>query len=355
MGQSFPKTVNTPFRSTTVKLSDFDYDLPQKYIAQEPAKPRDSSRLMVVWPYRTEHRVFRDIADYVRPGDVFVINNTRVFPARLHGRKPTGGKIDILLLRRLRDGEWEALLGGKHLREGEITVGGRPAEILEHISEGKYIIRIDERVMETAEMPIPPYIHRIPDDPERYNTVFAEKTGSVAAPTAGLHFTPELMEELRKRGVKFAEITLHVGIGTFMPVRAENVEEHRMEREYYTITQEAAELINNAGRLFVVGTTATRAIESAPHENNKILPSEGWADIFIYPGYSFKNRITALITNFHLPKSTLLMLVSAFAGRERILDAYGEAVEREYRFYSFGDAMLLWNPQGLEGENERPL
>jgi len=331
-----------------VKLSDFDYELPQEYIAQEPAEPRDSSRLMVVWPDRTEHRVFRDIAEYVRPGDVFVINNTKVFPARLKGRKSTGGKIDVLLLRRLESGLWEALLGGKRLKEGEITVGEKPAEIVEHLSEGKYIIRIDESVMNSGEMPIPPYIHRIPDDPERYNTVFAENTGSVAAPTAGLHFTPELMGTLKKKGVRFAEITLHVGIGTFMPVRTDNVEEHRMEREYYTITQEAADLINGSERLFVVGTTATRAIESAPHDSGKLLPSEGWAEIFIYPGYSFKNRITGLITNFHLPKSTLLMLVSAFAGRDRILAAYREAVEERYRFYSFGDAMLLWNPEVTE-------
>ena len=335
-----------------MKLSDFDYHLPKGYIAQEPAEPRDSSRLMVIWPERTEHRIFRDIAEYLQAGDVLVINNTKVFPARLKGRKPTGGKIDVLLLRRLGGGSWEALLGGKRLRMGPIIVEGKEAEILEHMDEGKYIIRIDESVMERGEMPIPPYIHKIPDDPERYNTVFAENTGSVAAPTAGLHFTPELMKRLEKKGVKFAEITLHVGIGTFMPVRTEEVEEHRMEREYYTITQEAAELINSAERLFVVGTTATRAMEAAPHENGRLLASEGWADIFIYPGYTFKNRINGLITNFHLPKSTLLMLVSAFAGRERIMAAYREAVEERYRFYSFGDAMLLWNPNVEEGEND---
>lgn len=329
-------------------LSDFDYDLPKEYIAQKPAEPRDSSKLMVVWSDRTEHRIFRDIVDYVSEGDVFVINNTRVFPARLHGRKTTGGKIDVLLLRRLKGSEWEALLGGKRLRPGPITIEGRPADILEHLNEGRYIIRIDEDVLESGEMPIPPYISTMPDDPERYNTVFAEKTGSVAAPTAGLHFTPPLMKSLEDRGVRFARITLHVGIGTFMPVRTEKIEEHRMEREYYTITEEAAEIINSAERLFVVGTTATRAIESAPHAEGRILPSEGWADIFIYPGYNFKNRINGLITNFHLPRSTLLMLVSAFAGRNRILEAYREAMKRNYRFYSFGDAMLLWNPREVE-------
>jgi len=331
-----------------VILSDFDYDLPKEYIAQKPAEPRDSSKLMVVWSDRTEHRIFRDIVDYVSEGDVFVINNTRVFPARLHGRKTTGGKIDVLLLRRLKGSEWEALLGGKRLRPGPITIEGRPADILEHLNEGRYIIRIDEDVLESGEMPIPPYISTMPDDPERYNTVFAEKTGSVAAPTAGLHFTPPLMKSLEDRGVRFARITLHVGIGTFMPVRTEKIEEHRMEREYYTITEEAAEIINSAERLFVVGTTATRAIESAPHAEGRILPSEGWADIFIYPGYNFKNRINGLITNFHLPRSTLLMLVSAFAGRNRILEAYREAMKRNYRFYSFGDAMLLWNPREVE-------
>ena len=329
-------------------LSDFDYDLPKEYIAQKPAEPRDSSKLMVVWSDRTEHRIFRDIVDYVSEGDVFVINNTRVFPARLHGRKTTGGKIDVLLLRRVKGSEWEALLGGKRLRPGPITIEGRPADILEHLNEGRYIIRIDEDVLESGEMPIPPYISTMPDDPERYNTVFAEKTGSVAAPTAGLHFTPPLMKSLEDRGVRFARITLHVGIGTFMPVRTEKIEEHRMEREYYTITEEAAEIINSAERLFVVGTTATRAIESAPHAEGRILPSEGWADIFIYPGYNFKNRINGLITNFHLPRSTLLMLVSAFAGRNRILEAYREAMKRNYRFYSFGDAMLLWNPREVE-------
>ena len=338
-------------------VKDFDYELPEELIAQDPLLKRDQSRLLVLDPETgaMEHRHFYDIRDYLRAGDCLVINNTRVIPARLLGAKEeTGAKVEVLLLINHGGDNWETLVKpGRKCREGaRISFGegllvGQVTEVLE---DGNRMIHffyqgIWEEVLDRlGQMPLPPYIHHQLADKNRYQTVYAKHDGSAAAPTAGLHFTPKLLEEIRKSGVEIAEVTLHVGLGTFRPVKADRVEDHDMHSEYYVVGQEAADTINraraNGGRIIAVGTTSTRTLESVAEADGTIPVKSGWTKIFIYPGYQFK-AIDGLITNFHLPQSTLLMLVSALAGRDHILKAYREAVEEKYRFFSFGDAMFI--------------
>lgn len=340
-----------------MKVTDFDYELPEELIAQDPLEKRSNSRLMVLDKNTGEisHQHFYDIKNYLRAGDCLVINNTRVIPARLYGaRVGSGGKVEILLLKRKSDNVWECLVKpGKKARPGmEISFGegllmGR---IIDIVDEGNRLIEFsydgifEEILDKLGEMPLPPYItHRL-EDRDRYQTVYAKYDGSAAAPTAGLHFTPELLSEIRAMGVKVAEVTLHVGLGTFRPVKEEEVLDHHMHSEYYEISQEACDIINetkaNGGRVISVGTTSTRTLESAAEMGKPLAPKSGWTEIFIYPGYEFK-VIDGLITNFHLPQSTLIMLVSALAGREHVLYAYELAVKERYRFFSFGDAMLI--------------
>lgn len=340
-----------------MKVTDFDYELPEELIAQDPLEKRSNSRLMVLDKNTGEisHQHFYDIKNYLRAGDCLVINNTRVIPARLYGaRVGSGGKVEILLLKRKSDNIWECLVKpGKKARPGmEISFGegllmGR---IIDIVDEGNRLIEFsydgifEEILDKLGEMPLPPYItHRL-EDRDRYQTVYAKYDGSAAAPTAGLHFTPELLSEIRAMGVKVAEVTLHVGLGTFRPVKEEEVLDHHMHSEYYEISQEACDIINetkeNGGRVISVGTTSTRTLESAAEMGKPLAPKSGWTEIFIYPGYEFK-VIDGLITNFHLPQSTLIMLVSALAGREHVLYAYELAVKERYRFFSFGDAMLI--------------
>lgn len=338
-------------------LKDFNYGLPQSLIAQSPAQKRDMSRLLVLnrRTGETTHLHFQDIKNYIQPGDCLVINNTRVIPARLLGvREDTGGKIEFVLLKKQGDDLWEVLLKpGRRAKPGARFVFGNgllEAEILEILEEGNRLVRFfyngifEEILDQIGIMPLPPYITATLDDKERYQTVYAKWKGSAAAPTAGLHFTKGLMEDLKSSGVEFAELTLHVGIGTFRPVKTENILEHHMHSEYYSISEETCDKINrvksNGGRVIAVGTTSCRVLETVSADDGTIRPGEGETDIFIYPGYRFK-AIDGLITNFHLPESTLLMLVSAFAGRENVLSAYEEAIQMEYRFFSFGDAMLI--------------
>ena len=338
-----------------MKLSDFMYDLPEERIAQTPVEPRDHSRLMVLHrdTDQIEHRHFYDVIDYLKPGDVLVINETRVIPARLFGERAGGGACEVLLLRQLGPKRWETLVKpGKKLKPGaEITFGGGRlrARIAETTDVGGRIVDFDcdgtfeAALDELGEMPLPPYIHERLEDKERYQTVYAKQEGSAAAPTAGLHFTPELLNRIREKGVDVVPVLLHVGLGTFRPVKTENVEEHEMHSEYFEVTAEAAARINAArergGRVVAVGTTSVRTLESAA-ENGVLLPRRGETSIFIKPGYRFQ-MVDALITNFHLPGSTLVMLVSALYDREKILAAYEEAVRDGYRFFSFGDAMLI--------------
>jgi len=338
-------------------LKDFYYELPQELIAQSPAQKRDMSRLLVLnrETGQTTHRFFHDLKDYLVPGDCLVINNTRVIPARLLGeREDTGGRIEFVLLKKLGQDLWEVLLKpGKRAKPGARFVFGSgllKAEIMDILEEGNRLVKffyqgVFEQILDQVGiMPLPPYITAKLEDRERYQTVYSKWEGSAAAPTAGLHFTKELMEELRCFGVEFAELTLHVGIGTFRPVKTENILDHHMHSEHYTIDHQACETINRTkgrgGRVIAVGTTSCRVLETVGREDGFVQPGEGDTSIFIYPGYSFK-VLNGLITNFHLPESTLLMLVSAFAGRENVLSAYQEAIARKYRFFSFGDAMLI--------------
>ncbi|HIY04865.1 MAG TPA: tRNA preQ1(34) S-adenosylmethionine ribosyltransferase-isomerase QueA [Candidatus Anaerotignum merdipullorum] len=340
-----------------MKTSDFYFDLPEELIAQEPLADRASSRLLVVdkETENVEHRHFRDIREYLRAGDCLVINDTRVLPARLFGeRVGTGARIEILLLVRKSIDTWEVLVRpGKKARPGDkISFGDGKliAEILETIEGGNRIIRFQydgvfESILdELGEMPLPPYItHRL-EDKERYQTVYAKHDGSAAAPTAGLHFTPELLEEIQQMGVKIAHVTLHVGLGTFRPVKVENILEHEMHSEYYVVEESQAAIINdarkNGGRIIAVGTTSTRTLESVTDLDGVVHAGSGWTKIFIYPGYTF-HAIDGMITNFHLPESTLIMLISALMGKELILRVYQEAVKERYRFFSFGDACLF--------------
>ena len=342
---------------TTLKKSDFYFDLPQELIAQDPLEDRSASRLLVLHKDTgvVEHRRFQEITNYLRPGDCLVLNNTKVIPARLLGvKEDTGAAIEVLLLKRRENDVWETLVKpGKNARPGTKIVfgeGALRAEVLEVVEEGNRLIQfsyegIFEEVLDRlGEMPLPPYITHKLQDKNRYQTVYAKYEGSAAAPTAGLHFTEKLLAEIRAMGVETAFVTLHVGLGTFRPVKAENLSDHHMHSEHYEITEETADLINrtkeNGGRVFCVGTTSCRTIESAADENGRVQAGCGDTEIFIYPGYRFK-VLDCLITNFHLPESTLVMLVSALAGRENVLAAYREAVEERYRFFSFGDAMLI--------------
>lgn len=340
-----------------MKLHDFYYDLPQELIAQDPLLDRTSSRLMHVDRATgdIEHKVFYDIIDYLNEGDCLVINNTKVIPARLFGtREGHEGKVEILLLKRKENDIWETLVKpGKKCKVGTILVFGDgllKAEVLEVVEDGNRLIKFyydgifEEILDELGQMPLPPYITHELKDKTRYQTVYAKHDGSAAAPTAGLHFTKELLEKIEKKGIIIANVTLHVGLGTFRPVKVENILEHHMHSEFFMIEESEAAKINkakeNGKRVISVGTTSCRTLESAATEDGRIKASSGWTDIFIYPGYSFK-LIDGLITNFHLPESTLLMLVSAFAGKENIMAAYEEAVKEKYRFFSFGDAMVL--------------
>jgi S-adenosylmethionine:tRNA ribosyltransferase-isomerase len=342
-----------------LKTSDFDYNLPESSIAQTPAEPRDSSRLLVLHrdTGELEHRIFRDVSDYLRAGDLLVLNQTHVIPARIYARKETGGRVELLLLRRRDELTWEALVGGKGLRVGKnIKIeDGLQAEIIENLDGSERLIKfsapIEPYFSKVGNVPLPPYIHEKLNDPERYQTVYAREPGSAAAPTAGLHFTPRLLEELQVKGVKIAYVTLHVGLDTFAPVTEDNPEEHVIHTEWCELSQEATNLINQTkqagARVIAVGTTSVRTLESAanlhperPVSNYQLPPFIGPTSLFILPGYQFK-VVDAMITNFHLPRSTLLMLVSAFAEREKILETYQTAIREGYRFYSFGDAMLI--------------
>lgn len=340
-----------------MRLEDFDFYLPEELIAQEPLERRDMSRLMVLHKDtgRIEHKSFKDIIDYLNEGDCLVLNDTRVIPARLFGvREDSGGKIEILLLKRIEKDRWEVLVKpGKKAKIGANIVfgdGELSATVFSTTPEGgrildfKYEGIFEEVLDRLGEMPLPHYIKKELKDRERYQTVYSKNEGSAAAPTAGLHFTKTILDDIQAKGVKIAYVTLHVGLGTFRPVKVENIEEHHMHSEYYTIDEKNAELINEAkkegNRIISVGTTSTRTLETAA-KDGMVTVGSGWTDIFIYPGYQYK-IVDSLITNFHLPKSTLIMLVSALAGRENTLNAYEAAVEEKYRFFSFGDAMIVY-------------
>ena len=340
-----------------MKTSDFYYDLPEELIAQDPLNDRSSSRLLhlSMQEDKLEHRSFTDILDYLREGDCLVLNDTKVIPARLYGRKEgTGAVIEILLLKRMENDIWECLVKpGKKARPGARILFGEgilTGEILKIGEEGNRLIQFsyegifEEILDQLGEMPLPPYITHKLEDKNRYQTVYARHEGSAAAPTAGLHFTQELLEKVKKKGVNIAYVTLHVGLGTFRPVKVDDVEHHHMHSEFYIVEESQAALINetkkNGGRIISVGTTSCRTLESAAGEDGILKAGSGWTEIFIYPGYRFK-MIDGLITNFHLPESTLLMLVSALAGKEKIMQAYEIAVKEKYRFFSFGDAMLI--------------
>ena len=340
-----------------MNVKDYDYDLPEELIAQDPLEDRSSSRLMVLDRQTgdVEHRHFTDILEYLHPGDCLVINNTKVIPARLFGvKEDTQAKIEVLLLKRKENDIWETLVKpGKKAKPGTKLVFGDgllTAEVVDVVEEGNRLIQFhydgifEEILDQLGQMPLPPYITHQLKDKNRYQTVYAKYDGSAAAPTAGLHFTKELLQKVKDMGVDIAEVTLHVGLGTFRPVKVENVLDHHMHSEFYMVSQEAADKINRAKesghRVIAVGTTSTRTLEAAADENGRLHATSGWTEIFIYPGYQFK-VIDALITNFHLPQSTLVMLVSALAGRAHVLHAYETAVKERYRFFSFGDAMLI--------------
>ncbi len=340
-----------------MKVSDFDFYLPEELIAQHPLEKRDESRLMVLDKKtgEIEHKRFYDIIDYLNKGDTLVLNNTRVMPARLIGEKEnTGGKIEFLLLKRVQGDKWECLAKpGKSAREGRRFTFGNgilKAQVIEVLENGNRIVEfyydgIFEQVLDSlGEMPLPPYIHEKLEDKERYQTVYSKEKGSAAAPTAGLHFTKELLKKIEDKGVNIVYLTLHVGLGTFRPVKVENIENHNMHSEFYMLSKESAEVINETkkrgNRVISVGTTSTRTLETIGDENGMVKEQSGWTNIFIYPGYKFK-VVDNLITNFHLPESTLIMLVSTLAGKENVMNAYNIAVKEKYRFFSFGDAMFI--------------
>lgn len=340
-----------------MKTSDFYFDLPKELIAQDPLEDRSGSRLLVLDRETGEiqHRIFKDIIEYFNPGDCLVINDTKVIPARLFGSKVgTDARIEVLLLKRKENNTWETLVKpGKKARPGTVISFGEgllTGEVIDVVEEGNRLIRFsfegvfEEILDQLGQMPLPPYITHQLKDKNRYQTVYAKHDGSAAAPTAGLHFTPVLLDQLKDKGIRIAHVTLHVGLGTFRPVKVEDVAEHHMHSEFYVVEEDQAKLINDtkaAGRKVIcVGTTSCRTVESAADENGVLRAGSGWTDIFIYPGYQFK-ILDQLITNFHLPESTLLMLVSALAGKEKIMKAYETAVEERYRFFSFGDAMLV--------------
>ncbi len=330
-----------------MRVDEFDFYLPKELIAQKPVEPRDSARLMVLHRRsgEIEHRVFRDVVEYLEEGDLLVLNNTKVIPARLLGRKETGAKVEVFLLEKVEDGVWRCLVRpGRKLKVGARVVfkDGVEGEVVERFEDGTRLVRFnaeDEDLFSVGEVPLPPYIENPSVDPERYQTVYAREPGAVAAPTAGLHFTEGLLREIEEKGVKIAYITLHVGLGTFRPVKAENVEDHRMEEEFYRVPRETVRALEEAKRVVAVGTTVVRTLETIARLP-KAEEYAGKTDLFIYPPFEFK-IVSAMITNFHLPRSTLLMLVSAFAGLDLVKKAYKIAVEKRYRFFSFGDAMLI--------------
>jgi S-adenosylmethionine:tRNA ribosyltransferase-isomerase len=337
-----------------MQLSDFDYQLPRQLIAQTPIEPRDSSRLMVLQNGEIEHRKFRDIIDYLEEGDVLVLNDSKVLPARLSGKKETGGKVEVLLITRVGEGKWECLVKGKNIKENiRLIFGDRELEgvVKDRIQGGRFIIEFDQNenfnvlIKRIGTMPTPPYIKETLKDQSRYQTVYATEEGSIAAPTAGLHFTEDSLTKLHDKGIVVVKISLHVSVGTFLPVKKKYIEEHKMEPEYIRIDAKAAESINSARknnkRIIAVGTTTLKTLETACNESGAVSEMEGTSDLFIYPGYNFKFDLDGLLTNFHLPRSTLIMLVSAYAGKDNILMAYAEAIKHSYRFYSFGDAMLI--------------
>lgn len=339
-----------------MKLEEFNYNLPERLIAQTPIEKRDESRLLVLHRAtgKLEHRHFYDLPEYLNAGDVLVINDTKVLPARLYAHKETGAAIELVLIQQVDMNHWKALVRpGRKAQPGTRLLFESPkltAEVEAVIEEGMRLIRFDfsgnffEILDEIGNMPLPPYIKEKLEDQDRYQPVYAREKGSAAAPTAGLHFTPELLNTIEKKGVIIVKVLLHVGLGTFRPVKVENIEEHQMHAEFYQVTQEAAETINKArekgGRVFAVGTTSTRTLETVADESGIMKEESGWTRKFIYPGYRYK-IVDALITNFHLPQSTLLMLISAFASKDQIFHAYEEAIQKEYRFFSFGDAMLI--------------
>lgn len=336
-----------------MKTSDFDYHLPEASIAQTPLEPRDSSRLLVLHREtgEVEHKVFNQIGEYLHSGDLLVLNQTRVIPARIYARKPTGGKVELLLLRKKEERTWECLVGGKGLRAGSVVAvdDGPEAEIVEILNGSERLVKFSEPIEpyfpKIGNVPLPPYIHETLEDPERYQTVYARESGSAAAPTAGLHFTPRLLAALEAKGVKIAYVTLHVGLDTFAPVTEDEPKEHKIHTEWCDLPQETADAINETkaagGRVIAVGTTSVRTLESAAHAGRDTVAAYiGHTSLFILPGYRFR-VVDAMVTNFHLPRSTLVMLVSAFAGREKILETYEIAIKEGYRFYSFGDAMFI--------------
>ncbi|HIH43522.1 MAG TPA: tRNA preQ1(34) S-adenosylmethionine ribosyltransferase-isomerase QueA [Candidatus Methanoperedenaceae archaeon] len=332
-----------------MKTSDFDYFLPRELIAQRPTEPRDGSRLMVLKGGNITHLTFRDIAGLLGPGDVLVVNDTKVIPAKLIGKKASGGRVEVLFVKKSGDGACECLVKGKNIRENTNILFDHASARVTRISGGRCVLELDcdmdGLIDKSGSAPLPPYIKE-PASLERYQTVYARNRGSIAAPTAGLHFTPRLLEEIERKGVTIANVTLHVGPGTFAPVSSDDVERHAMEPEYFSVGRETADAVNcREGRLIAAGTTTVKALESA-YDGCALAPREGWSDLFIRPPYMFRNRIDALITNFHLPKSTLIMLASAYAGRERLRSAYECAVMQKYRFYSFGDAMIIFREEG---------
>ncbi|RMF55423.1 tRNA preQ1(34) S-adenosylmethionine ribosyltransferase-isomerase QueA [Candidatus Woesearchaeota archaeon] len=329
-----------------MKLSDFDYELPKELIAQHASIPKDSSKLMIVRKDSVEHKKFSDVINYLEKGDVLVINEAKVSRAKLRGRKESGGKAEVILCKRLGKDLFKCRIKGSRLREGIIIKfkQGLSSKIVkknDDVFTIKFNKPISENLKRLFELPLPPYVKEPLKDESEYQTVYSKKEGSLAAPTAGLHFTDELLKRIKEKGVKIAKICLHIDFGTFLPIRGK-IKDHKMHEECFEISKRNAEIINNRkGRLIVVGTTCVRALESSADEKGNIIPQKSKTSLFIYPGYRFKTRIDAIITNFHLPKSTLLLLVSAYFGRERILEAYKLAVEKKYRFYSLGDAMIL--------------
>lgn len=340
-----------------MKTSDFYYDLPEELIAQTPVEPRDSSRMMVYSRKTKEvlHKHFYDVIDFLNEGDALIVNDSRVLPARIYGTKiPTGANVEFLLLKQVKDKVWETLVKpGKKARTGDSFTFGdgiMTGTVIDVLEDGNRIVefKCDSNFYETldkiGQMPLPPYIHEKLKDKERYQTVYSHELGSAAAPTAGLHFTDELLDKIRAKGIKIGYVTLHVGLGTFRPVKVDDVTTHKMHSEHYEVPEETAKLIeetkNNGKRVIAVGTTSCRTLESVAKEHGKVVPCEGWTDIFIYPGFKFK-VLDGLITNFHLPESTLIMLVSAFAGYDEVMRIYKEAVDEKYRFFSFGDSMFI--------------
>ncbi len=327
-------------------LKRYDFELPEELIAQEPVEPRDHAKLMVLRD-EIEHRHFYDLPEYLERGDVMILNDTRVMKARVKGRKETGGKVEILILEKLGENFYRCLVKGKKIREGTKLIFDEITGTVLSKNEGMCDIEFSGDIMDLArkkgEIPLPPYIKNPPRNAEeKYQTVFARRDGAVAAPTAGLHFTPELIERIKNKGVKIGYVTLHVSYGTFKPVKSEDVRMHKVDEEYYVVSEEIAEMINNrSGRLFAVGTTVMRALESSSHDG-AVHPSQGYTNIFIYPGYEFQAGVDAMVTNFHVPRSSLILLVTAFGGYERVMNAYRIAIEKRYRFFSFGDAMLLF-------------